>query len=84
MSNLVLILLIVFFFCIDFFSQFHPSMFVLLRTLLLCFFSGLSLMTSPESHDSGNRSEGLTQVDFRIFFKVFCLYFFASVFFFYL
>jgi hypothetical protein len=44
----------------------------------------LSLMTSPESHDSGNRSEGLTQVDFHIFFKVFCLYFFASVFFFYL
>jgi hypothetical protein len=80
MLNLVIILLIAIFlhcFFIASFSQFHPSIFVWLRILLLCFFC-LLLLRSPHSHDPSNRFGGLVRVDFRLFLK----HFFCQCFFF--
>ena len=87
MSNLVLTLLIAFcfvlhcYFFIDFFSQFHHSIFVWLRILLLgFFFSGLPLMGSPRSYDPSHRYERLARANFG-FFKAFFSNIFLLVFF---
>jgi hypothetical protein len=38
-------------------------------------------MGSPQSHDLGNKSEGLAQIDFRNFLKHFFKFFFLQCFF---